>query len=65
LATESSWAAWQRSGAKIDADVAMDIYTDIMQREPLPVCISEALEHKLLNIIHQATGVTIQPVEPE
>ena len=65
LFSREMFAGWQRSGAKIDADVAMDIYTDIMQREPLPICISEALEHKLLNIIHQATGVTIQPVEPE
>ena len=58
-------AGWQRSGGKTDADIAMDVYRDIMRREPLPVRISETLERGLLDVIHRATGVVIQPVEPE
>jgi len=58
-------AGWQRSGSKTDADTATDIYQDIMQREPLPVRISDGLEKKLLGIIDRATGVEVRPVEPE
>jgi len=65
LFAREMFAGWQHSGAKIDADMAMDIYHDFIQREPLPVRIPETLEHKLLDIIHEATGVRIQPVEPE
>ncbi len=59
------FGGWQRSGEKIDVDFATEVYHDIVQREPIPVHISETLERKLLEIIRNETGVTIQPVEPE
>jgi len=59
------FASWQDNGAKIDVDIARDIYHDIIQREPLPVHITEPLEHKLLDIIREASGARIEPVQPE
>ena len=56
---------WQGSGGKTDAGIAMDIYHDIIGREPLPVRISETIERKMLDIIRRATGVRVGPVEPE
>ena len=65
LFSRDTLAGWQRSGEKIDTDIAMEIYRDIVQRAPLPVRISDGLERRLLDIIHKATDVRIRPVEPE
>ncbi len=65
LFSREMFGSWQRSGGKIDVDVARDIYHDIVQREPPPVHIGEPLEHKLLDLIHEATGARIEPVAPE
>jgi len=58
-------AGWQRHGAKRDVDIAKEIYHDLLGRAPLPVHISDALERKLLDIVREATGVALRPVELE
>jgi len=55
--------AWRQGDMKTDADSAMDIYRDIVKRDPLPVCISDELERELLGIIRKASGAEIEPVE--
>ena len=64
LFAREMFAGWQRRGAKMDVDVARDIYHDLIQREPLPVHIPGTLERELLGILRKATGTEIQPVEP-
>ena len=61
--TREMLAGWQRHGSKMDVDVARDIVHDLLRREPLPSCISAALERKLLGIIRKATGIALPPVE--
>lgn len=56
--------AWREKGAKIDAEIAKEIWSDIMRREPLPTRISQSLEKKLLEIVERRVGVKIEPVEP-
>jgi len=58
-------AGWQRGGARLDVDLAKDVYHDLIARDPLPVHISDALERRLLAIIRRGIGVRIPPVEPE
>ncbi len=65
LFARETFEGWRRGGEKVDEDLALDIYHDIVKRDPLPVRISEGLERKLLDIIRKATGVEIEPVEPE
>lgn len=55
---------WREKGAKIDIEVAKEIWGDIMRREPLPPRISQSLEKKLLEIVERSVGVKIKPVEP-
>ncbi|MBM4043163.1 MAG: hypothetical protein FJ290_32145 [Planctomycetes bacterium] len=55
--------AWQRHGAKTDVDMAREIVHNLMSREPLPSRISDALERRLLAILHKATGHKLSPVE--
>lgn len=54
--------AWQQHGAKMDVDLARDLFHDLAEREPLPSRIPESLERRLLAILCQATGVEIPPV---
>ena len=65
LFTRQMFAAWERSGAKSEVDLATETYCDIARREPLPVRIPDSGERALLDIIRRGTGVEIQPVEPE
>lgn len=55
--------SWIRSGAKVDTDLALDIYHDILKRPPVHSHISAGLESELLDIIHRATGVKVAPAE--
>jgi len=56
-------AGWQQAGSKTDVDYATDIYHDLVNREPLPVRISDELERELLKIVNNATGAQIEPVQ--
>lgn len=55
--------AWQRRGAKSDADAAREIAHDLLRREPMPSRISDALERRLLAAIRRATGVELPPAD--
>ncbi|MCS7254787.1 MAG: trimethylamine methyltransferase family protein [Armatimonadetes bacterium] len=55
--------AWREKGAKIDAEIAKEMWSDIMNREQLPSRISQSLERKLLKIVEKRTGVKIEPIE--
>jgi trimethylamine--corrinoid protein Co-methyltransferase len=57
------FGGWRQSGAKTDADRAMDIFRDIIQRDPPPVHVSEQLERKLLDTVHKVSGFRASPVE--
>jgi trimethylamine--corrinoid protein Co-methyltransferase len=57
-------SGWERSGAKTDTDKALDIFREIIQRDPPPVHVSEATERTLLQMIQKASGAPISPVEP-
>jgi len=63
LFAREMFASWSQSGRRIDVDYAREAYHDLAQRAPLPACISEGLERKLLDIIHKHTGRRMAPLQ--
>jgi trimethylamine--corrinoid protein Co-methyltransferase len=58
------FGGWKASGSKTDADYALDVYRDIMSRDPLPTFISPDTERTLLSILSRSSPTSLNPIEP-
>ena len=63
LFNRQTFENWLKDGSKTDIQTAKNIYDNIISREPVPSQISVSLEKNLLEIIKDATGVKIDPLD--
>ena len=56
------FAGWRQAGRKGDVDRAREICRELARRDPLPPCISDRLERRLLDLVHKHSGRRCGPV---
>jgi trimethylamine--corrinoid protein Co-methyltransferase len=65
LFARQMFAGWRQAGARSAEDIAMEMYRDLVRREPLPSLIPDDLDRELVRMLRRATGLDLGPVDGE
>jgi len=65
LFSRTMFGAWRQEGSRTAEDLALDRYYEILDLEPIPSKITEALDAELVKILRRAASLDMGPVDGE